>query len=418
MDTNFASYFEDIIGYDDIKKELYCILDYLNNKEKYDKYNVSTSNSILLYGEPGLGKTLTSLKFIEASKRYSVIIRKKDNKENFFSYLKEKFEEAKKNAPSIILLDDLDKYAEESKNTKNNEEFSAVQSLIDDVKNKNVFIIATCNEIDNLASSLLRSGRLGQKIYFESPNRDEIKKIMKFYLSKTSLKYGFDIDKISFVLEKFSCADIDACINDALKKCVYEGKEVVETEDILKSVIKLIYGINHGNLKYSKETLLKICYHEAGHCLVGELLEEGSIGFATILKSYSCSSGGFTKYIQNEEYFSDIKYSYNRIKSLLAGKAAVELVYNEIDTGASSDISRASSIIYRLKDEVLNRVFVSYASNDNSASIICNSELELFYNEVKILLSKNRDKLDKLANKLFEKSYIFNFDIREVIENN
>ena len=151
--------FENIIGYDDIKKTLKNIVDMLNNREKYEKIGCNLVHGLLLYGPPGTGKSSIAKDILEHTNREAFIIRKDRSDGGFIDYMRKTFEEAKKKQPSIILLDDLDKFAEVEEGSSNNEEYVAVQSLIDDITNDDVFIIATANCLDDLPDSLKRKGR-------------------------------------------------------------------------------------------------------------------------------------------------------------------------------------------------------------------------------------------------------------------
>ena len=151
--------FKDIIGYNDEKKTLERIIDVLNNQDKYKKLGSSIPHGLFIYGPPGLGKTTFSKELLDnVENRKTYIIRKIKSDGEFMNYMGDIFKQAKENQPSIVLLDDLDKFAEDD-NTDNCEEFVAVQSFIDDVRCDDVFVVATANDKNVLPKSLLRSGR-------------------------------------------------------------------------------------------------------------------------------------------------------------------------------------------------------------------------------------------------------------------
>jgi cell division protease FtsH len=166
--------FDRIIGYEREKKELGRICDMLINEEKYKKLGVNIPNALLIHGDPGLGKTLMAKTLAESSGRvvYSCPKTKPDG--SFVDNIKETFEKASKNAPSIVFLDDMDKFAEDNKSSDSNkEEFVVIQACLEEVKDKNVFVIATANNIDNLPESLVRAGRFGRQIYVSFPTINE-----------------------------------------------------------------------------------------------------------------------------------------------------------------------------------------------------------------------------------------------------
>ena len=175
------SKFDKIIGYDSIKKELLQICDMLKNKEFYSNLGAKLPNGILLYGDPGLGKTLMAKCFIDESGLKTFVIRK-NKSENFVEHISDVFNEAKKCAPAIVFLDDMDKFANEDKNHRDAEEYVAVQSAIDEVKGCDVFVLATVNEYRKLPSSLTRSGRFDRSIEVCSPSSADSIKIIEYYL--------------------------------------------------------------------------------------------------------------------------------------------------------------------------------------------------------------------------------------------
>ena len=178
------SAFDKIYGYEKEKKELIYICDMMNNSEKYRNFGVETPKAVLLHGAPGLGKTLMAKAMIEESGRPSFACRKTRADGEFVDILKKNFEDAIANAPSIVFLDDMDKFAEDNlESNSNKEEFVVIQSCLEDIKDKDVFVIATANDICNLPSSLVRAGRFGRQLEFSVPPLDDSIKIIAHYLS-------------------------------------------------------------------------------------------------------------------------------------------------------------------------------------------------------------------------------------------
>ena len=158
-----------IIGYSSIKRELRQISDTLKNREAYDKLGVSSPRGLLLYGEPGVGKSLMAAAIIEESGRPAYICRKDKPNGDFVKYIKETFDKAAENAPSIVFLDDMDKFTNGDERHPDAEEYVTVQSCIDEVRGKEVFVLATVNNIRNLPRSLRRAGRFDRTIEVEAP---------------------------------------------------------------------------------------------------------------------------------------------------------------------------------------------------------------------------------------------------------
>ena len=211
-----------VIGYEGIKNELYRIIDIIKNPAKYHELGVSAPKGILLEGEPGIGKTLMAKSFMKDSGLKSYVIRKDRPDGEFVDYIREIFNMAAEEAPSIILLDDLDKFANEDKTRVDAEEYVAVQACIDNVKGLDVFVVATSNNSSKLPCSLVRSGRFDKRYYMPLPKIEDAKKIIEFYLKEKKVGNDIDVEEIARILDGHSCADLETVINEA---GIYAGFE-------------------------------------------------------------------------------------------------------------------------------------------------------------------------------------------------
>ena len=412
--------FKNIIGYDDIKKTLERIIDILNNKKKYEELGCVIPHGLFLYGEPGLGKSTFAFDMLESVNRKSYIIRKNKSDGSFINYMNKIFDDAKKNQPSIILLDDIDKFSLDD-GKDNNEEYVAVQSLIDDIKNLDIFVIATANNKKCLPDSLLRSGRFDIKIKVDYPTEKDSFKIMKYYLGNKKLDNDVNIKNISYILNNFSCADLEKVCNQAGLYAGFNNKKKIGMEELLRASLEQEYNTNIESDKDDKYAL-NVAYHEAGHALVGELLEPKSVSFITTIRTDS-NTKGITKYHSNEYFYDDFKYMENRVITLLAGKAAIDIVYKVCDVGANSDIRRAYNIVAKFVDNYCMFGFNSWIrdymeqservkeSKDNEVNML----IAKYYNKSRELLIKNRDKLNRLALELKNKKILFQDEIEDII---
>lgn len=415
--------FKDIIGYDDIKKTLKRLVDVLNDKEKYEKIGSTIPHGLLLYGPPGLGKTTIAKEIINNVERKKYIIRKNKADGNFIDYMSNLFEQAKNNQPSIILLDDLDKFAEDD-NTKNCEEFVAVQSFIDDIKNKDIFVIATANNKNVLPNSLLRSGRFDIKIEIYYPDEGESYDVLKYYLSNKKIDKDVNIKNISYILSCLSCADLEKVCNQAGIYAAYKNKEKIGNDELLRASLELSYDTNIEDINDNDKYTIYTAYHEAGHAIVGNYLEPGSVSFITVARTNS-STKGLTKYHNNTNYFDDIKFMENRIITLLAGKASTEIVFNKCDVGSNSDLHRAYDIAERFVDNYCMLDFNSWIRRvDEQSEKVkqtkdrnINMLIQKYYIQAKEVLIQNRSKLDSLANSLKKKKILFKDEILDIINN-
>ena len=420
MEKNKRDLFSNIIGYDDIKTTLKIIIDMLNNVEKYKKLGCNISHGLLLYGPPGTGKTSISNEVLNNVNRKVFTIRKNKSNGNFIDYINDIFNEAKNNQPSIILLDDLDKFSEADEKS-NNEEFVTIQSLIDDIKNDDVFVIATANDISLLPSSLKRAGRFDVQIKIDKPKEDDAVKIFSHYLKNKKVDDDVNVKKLSYILTNSSCAELEKVCNQAGIYAGFKNKECIGMEELLRSSLELKYNTNIEDINIDDDYAINTAYHEAGHALIGELLEPGSVSFITITKNDS-NTKGITIFHNNNNYFSDIKFMKNRVKSLLAGKAATEIVFNVCDVGTNSDLERAHDIIGRFVDDYCMLGFSSHIrfsdetaeKTKNSKANNINKIMSQYYNEVKAMLLENRHILDTLANELKKKKILFKDEIEDI----
>ncbi len=414
--------FMDIIGYEDIKRELRMIIDILQKPEKYTKLGVKQPKGLLLYGKPGVGKTTMAKCFVKATGRQAFICRKKKPDGEFVKEITEIFEKAKENMPSVILLDDMDKYANEDKQHKNAEEFVTIQACIDDVKDMDIFVIATANSTDAVPDSLLRPGRFDKNIEINTPKRKDAAKIAEYYLSKKSFASNVDAEGVAEILGGESCAQIETVVNEAGIYAGFENKDEIDMDDMIKACIRVINDAPEKE-DPEEEILERIAYHEAGHALVSELLSPGSVTLVSVRANHG-KTGGFNSIKNSEDYWYSKKKMENKVISLLAGKAATEIMFGCTDVGANSDLVRAFDIVELFADHYCSNGFdrwvqgsMSSASNELKArkEMQMTVEMERFYMEAKRILVENREKLQLIANTLMSEKTIAGTRLRNII---
>ena len=417
--------FDKVIGYESVKKELKRVCDILANPEKYDKFGVKASQGLLLYGEPGVGKSLMAECFIEATKRKCFVCRKTKSNGEFIKEITKTFEDAKANAPSIVFLDDMDKFANEDERRPDTEEYVTIQSCIDQVKNTDVFVIATANDIYKLPHSLKRTGRFSKRIEIKVPEGKDAENIIKFYLSQKENVGDINLTEISRLLTTKTCADLEVIVNEAGIYAAAEGKDKIEHNDMVRACLRVLYDAPEAEeavFSNSNEKNKMTAYHEAGHVVLAEILEPESVTLASIA-SYVGDAAGITSTYQTNEYYHSIRYMKNRVKVVLGGKAATEIVFGEVDVGASNDLRRAFKITARFVDDYCGYGFDSYIDSvvlpySENTSNRCSDKISFIldncYQEVKEILIKNREFLEKIAQKLLEKTTIMMSDIQEI----
>ena len=412
--------FAPIIGYKSIKNEMIKICDIMRNRDFYSKLGVSVPNGLLLSGDPGLGKTLMANCFIKATGRNAFTCRKDKPDGEFVNYIKAIFDEAVKNAPSIVFLDDMCKFANGDEYHKNSEEFVTVQSCIDDVKGKDVFVLATINDESAIPDSLMRAGRFDNRIEVKEPKGEDAEKIVEHYIKRKNFVSDVDVKTITRLLNGASCAELETVINQAGVYAGFNRKEKIEMEDIVKACLRIIHKAPEKESAHSPEVLKAVAYHEAGHAVIAEALEPSSVNFVSV-RSHGGDAGGFTNYYQPEEYWVKKRYMENRVMVLLGGKAATEIVFGEADVGANNDLRRAFDIVERFVDNYCSNDFSrwiqdGYASEGTRErrDTQMASEMTYFYQKAKKILMDNREFLDKLAQALINKDVLTSVEIEAI----
>ena len=409
--------FEKVIGYEEIKRELMQIVDQIHNKEIYEELGAKMPQGILLYGEPGLGKTLLANCLMEESGLPVFTLRRTKGGDDFVSEITETFRRAAESAPAIVFLDDMDKFANEDCNHRDAEEYVAVQAAIDNAKATEVFVVATANDMRKLPQSLIRSGRFDRVMEMEAPKEEDARKIIEYYLKDKKISEDVDMDDLSKMISYHSCAELESVLNEAAIQAACGRKASIAMEDIMETVLKNPYGMEGNCADMSDKALEQLALHEAGHLVVSEVFLPGSVGVASI-RSHTHGMGGFVrrcKSLPNRRQYIVVS---------LAGKAAVELYYSEAcASGCAHDIENAYTLIrdgmsgYGTHGFGMIEAPLDTSESMNSRSeAVTQAELERYMLKARDILLKNRGFLEKTAEALVEKKTLLASDIRRIRE--
>jgi len=414
--------FDKIIGYRPIKEELLQICDMIRNSDVYKELGAKLPQGVLLYGDPGLGKTLMAKCFIEECGLKTFTLRKNKGGDGFVENITETFAAARENAPSIVFLDDMDKFANEDDNHCNADEYVAVQAGIDDVKGSGVFVLATVNEIRKLPRSLWRSGRFDRSIEVNKPSDKDAREIIEYYLASKKVSQNINLDDLAAMISYSSCAELETILNEAAVRAGYARRESIDMEDLVESVLRKQYDVPDNYMKVSNEEMKKTALHEAGHLTVCEALMEGSVGLASLRSSGRSAGSGFIHRCKDFE-----RRPFHILVSL-AGKAAVELYYADtVPSGCMTDLHNSMEMIRDgistnatlgmglIDVETRSSPTMSDSLNSRSEAVV-HAELERYMLMTKGILLKNRAFLEAAAAELEKKETLLRSDIRAIRE--
>lgn len=397
------SAFEKVIGYESIKNELMQICDMVHNKKRYEALGARMPSGVLLHGEPGIGKTLMAKCFIKACEINTYTLRSNKGTDKFVDEITEVFEKAKKNSPSIIFLDDMDKFANDDEKHRDSKEYVAVQAGIDSVKECDVFVIATTNDIRKLPQSLIRPGRFDKTIIMKPPTREDAKKIIKHYLNNKKLSKNVNFDDLCNMISYHSCADLETIINEAAISAGFAEKESIDMDDLINAVLRLQYDSPDDFFQRDENEIRKVALHEAGHLVVSEVIKPGCVGLASVRTRGRSNTGGFI------HKCDELKRSSHIIMGLLGGKVATELYYSDTcASGCWSDLKRVIDIV---RDDIsvigthgigmidtANYKFPESSESFNSRNeAVVQAEIERYIFQTRNILLQNKEFLEKVA---------------------
>lgn len=436
--------FKDVAGLEGAKEEVEEIVEFLKNPEKFTKLGGKIPKGALLVGPPGTGKTLLAKAVAGEAKVPFFSLSGSDFVEMFVgvgaSRVRDLFKNAKDKAPAIIFIDEIDAIGRaRGKNNftgGNDERENTLNQLLTEMDgfgtDTNVIVLAATNRADILDKALMRAGRFDRLIHVDLPELNERKEIFEVHLKPLTLGTDVDSEFLAKQTPGFSGADIANVCNESALVAARKNKTVIEKQDFLDAVDRIVGGLEKKNKLIKPKEKRRIAYHEAGHATIGWLLPHA----APLVKVTIVPRGkslGAAWYLPEERQITTTEQMLDEIAATMGGRAAEEVVFGDISTGALSDLERvtkqASAMvsIYGLNNKIGNISYYDstgqneYGFNkpysEETAKTIDEEVSKLIENEyerAKSLLRENRDKLDKLAEKLLEKEVIFREDLVEI----
>ncbi|HEY0031525.1 MAG TPA: ATP-dependent zinc metalloprotease FtsH [Bacteroidia bacterium] len=439
--TNVNITFNDVAGLEGAKVEIKEIVDFLKNPKKYTALGAKIPKGALLVGPPGTGKTLLAKAVAGEAKVPFFSLSGSDFVEMFVgvgaSRVRDLFRQAKEKAPCIIFIDEIDAIGRaRGKNPAqggNDERENTLNQLLTEMDgfgtNSGVIILAATNRADILDRALMRAGRFDRQIYVDMPDLNERKDIFKVHLKPLKLDASVDVDFLAKQTPGFSGADIANICNEAALIAARHDKTVIEKQDFLDAVDRIIGGLEKKNKIISSHEKKVIAYHEAGHAATSWLLEHAHPLIKVTIVPRGRSLGA-AWYLPEERQITTTEQLMDEMCATLGGRAAESIVFGKISTGALSDLEKVTKqayamiTIYGLNDKIGNiSYYDSTGANEygftkpyseKTAETIdheVSKMIEAAYARAKDILIKNQHLLTLLAEKLLDKEVIFKEDL-------
>lgn len=434
--------FSDVAGLEGAKEEIVEIVEFLKNPSKYTELGAKIPKGALLVGPPGTGKTLLAKAVAGEAKVPFFSLSGSDFVEMFVgvgaSRVRDLFKQAKEKSPAIIFIDEIDAIGRaRGKNNgfnSNDERENTLNQLLTEMDgfgtNSGVIILAATNRADVLDGALMRAGRFDRQIYVDMPDLNERQEIFEVHLKPLKLEKNLDVSFLAKQTPGFSGADIANLCNEAALIAARKDKKKVEKQDFLDAVDRIIGGLEKKNKIITPSEKKAIAFHEAGHATISWLLEHAHPLVKVTIVPRGQSLGA-AWYLPEERSITTTEQILDEMCSALGGRAAEQLIFNKISTGALSDLEKVTKqayamvSIYGLNDKIGN---ISYYDSrgqdmftkpysDDRARIIdeeVSKMIESQYQRALELLAENKDKLTELAEKLLSSEVIFKEDLVEI----
>lgn len=442
--TSVKVSFQDVAGQKEAKEEIQEVVDFLKNPDRYTALGAHIPKGVLLVGPPGTGKTLLAKAVAGEAQVPFFSLSGSDFVEMFVgvgaSRVRDLFKQAKEKAPSIIFIDEIDAVGRSRGKSmaqgSNDERENTLNQLLTEMDgfgtNSGIILMAATNRADVLDQALLRPGRFDRQIYVDMPDLNERKEIFKVHLKPLKLDDKVDVEFLAKQTPGFSGADIANICNEAALIAARHNKKQVEKQDFIDAVDRVVAGLEKKNRIITTKEKKAIAYHEAGHASVSWLLEHASPLVKVTIVPRGRSLGA-AWYLPEERQLTTESQILDEMCAALGGRAAEEVVFNEVSTGALSDLEKITKqaysmvTVYGLNERIGNISFYDSSGqsdysfqrpySEKTAELI-DSEVKKIvdaaYKRTKKLLEDNRPKLNQLAELLLEKEVIFKEDMEKI----
>ena len=439
--------FADVAGEDEAKENLQEVVNYLHDPSKYESIGAKMPKGILLVGPPGTGKTMLAKAVAGESNVPFFSISGSEFVEMFVgmgaSKVRDLFKQAKEKAPCIVFIDEIDAIGQKRSGGQyggNDEREQTLNQLLTEMDgfegNTGVIILAATNRPESLDPALTRPGRFDRRVPVELPDLKGREEILKVHAKKVALAPGIDFTTVARMASGASGAELANIVNEAALRAVRAGRKSVTQSDLEESIEVVIAGYQKKNSILTDHEKCIVAYHEIGHALVAaKQTHSAPVQKITIIPRTSGALGYTMQMDEGNHYLMNKEELENKIATLTGGRAAEEVVFHSITTGASNDIEQATKLAramltrYGMSDEfdmvALETVNNQYLGGDTSLACSAQTQCEIDQKVVELvkaqhakavqILTDNRAKLDELAQYLYQKETITGDEFMEIL---
>ena len=439
--------FADVAGEDEAKENLQEVVNYLHDPSKYESIGAKMPKGILLVGPPGTGKTMLAKAVAGESNVPFFSISGSEFVEMFVgmgaSKVRDLFKQAKEKAPCIVFIDEIDAIGQKRSGGQyggNDEREQTLNQLLTEMDgfegNTGVIILAATNRPESLDPALTRPGRFDRRVPVELPDLKGREEILKVHAKKVALAPGIDFTTVARMASGASGAELANIVNEAALRAVRAGRKSVTQSDLEESIVVVIAGYQKKNSILTDHEKCIVAYHEIGHALVAaKQTHSAPVQKITIIPRTSGALGYTMQVDEGNHYLMNKEELENKIATLTGGRAAEEVVFHSITTGASNDIEQATKLAramltrYGMSDEfdmvALETVNNQYLGGDTSLACSAQTQCEIDQKVVELvkaqhakavqILTDNRAKLDELAQYLYQKETITGDEFMEIL---
>jgi len=413
---------DEVIGLESVKTEIKQYMNFINDHKKYVKWNVNVPKGILLAGAPGTGKTLL-VKAIANSLDIPVLsVSGSEFVEMYVGVgaarVRKLFENARKKDKCIIFIDEIDAIGAKRSFNQNSERASTLNQLLVEMdgfnEDSNIMVFAATNLVSKLDNALTRSGRFDKKIYFDLPNKEERHKMFKLYLDQ-----NVDYDELAIRSMGLSGADIANVSNQAKINAINSEHEEVTADDIENALDEVMIGREKRERMLSPDELKRVAHHEAGHAIMGYLLDNIPSPLKVSIIPRGEAALGFSQTMADNKLIHTKDRILSQISVLLGGRCAEYLIYNNVSTGARDDIEKISVLAenyhtqWGMSSDIgpFNHTYVNIENTDINR--YCEDLITNIENFTINVLSDNKKHLKKLAKKLIKSETLYYKDLKK-----